>query len=181
MMKQKNRVCVRVPAVLALSLVTTLGAGCMAAEDAAAATEADVLAAPVAQAAAVGGATYQVPVDASLAGFNQYAVGHVKWEVKKGVRVLEYNLPQELVGTNQKVQLTGPDAASDWMLTGAVGTAMCNAQAGQIQCMEVLPGVSVDVPAVQSMVSKGQLAAQNLAVTKVFVGDPLGILTFKPR
>jgi hypothetical protein len=169
--------------MLAFGVVPVLGAGCMAADEAAAATGGETAVAPVSSALAAPGPTYEVPVaDPALVPFSQYPVaGHVKWEVKKGVRVLEYKLPAQLVGAEQKVELTGPDAAADWMLTGAAGTALCSAQAGQIQCMEMLPGVAIDVPAVETMVSAGQVAAQKLAVTKVFVGDPLGILRFSPR
>ena len=126
-------------------------------------------------------ATYEVPVAAELMSFATYDVSHVKWEVKKGARVLEYNLPDDLTGASNKVQLSGPDTTDNWELSGAAGDASCKTEAGQIRCHESLPGITVDVGAIELRVSMGQLAQEKLAVTKVFQGDPLGILQFTPR
>jgi hypothetical protein len=67
------------------------------------------------------------------------------------------------------------------VLTGEAGTATCTAQGQAVRCNESLPGVPVSVEAVEARVLEGKLAPQKLAITKVFAGDPLGILYFTPR
>lgn len=124
--------------------------------------------------------SYEVPVGSELAPFARYRLSDVRWMVKDGQRRLVYELPEDLLGHGRRVDFRGPDtAASAWTLDGgAVGTAQCVLAAGQMTCREQLPGVQVDVAAVEARVMAGELAPQQLEVTKVFQGDPIGVLRF---
>jgi hypothetical protein len=125
--------------------------------------------------------SYEVPVkDAALQAFAHYPVGPVEWTAKKGERKLEYALPTDLIGSEQRLELVGADSPNGpWTLRGATfGTADCQALNGQIVCREALAGVPIDVNAVAARVQTGDLPPQRLDVTKVFNGDPIGILRF---
>jgi hypothetical protein len=124
--------------------------------------------------------SYEVPVPDELMAFARYAVGTVKWVVKKDERRLEYTLPDELIGKRQPIELVGPETASQtWSLRGATfGTAECTQLQSQIECREQLDGLAIDVGAVESRVNAGQLPPERLRVTRVFQGDPIGILRF---
>jgi hypothetical protein len=127
--------------------------------------------------------SYEVPVtDSTLRAFAQYPVGVVEWTAKKGERKLEYALPTDLIGSEQRLELVGADNPNGpWTLRGATfGTADCQVESGQIVCREALAGVPIDVNAVSARVQAGALPPQRLEVTKVFNGDPIGILRF-PR
>ena len=128
-----------------------------------------------------GSPSYEVPVmDGALARFAQYAVAPVEWTAKKGERKLEYVLPAALVGADQRLEFVGADSAGGpWTLRGPTfGTASCENVSGQIVCRETLAGVPIDVAAVAARVQTGELPPQRLEVTKVFNGDPIGILRF---
>lgn len=124
--------------------------------------------------------SYEVPVGAELAPFARYRLTDVRWMVKDGQRRLVYELPEDLLGHSRRVDFRGPDTAeSTWTLDGeSVGTAQCVLAAGQMTCREQLPGVQVDIAAVEARVMAGELAPQQLEVTKVFQGDPIGVLRF---
>jgi hypothetical protein len=127
-----------------------------------------------------GAPSYEVPVSGDLADFAYYPIADVEWSERKGERRLEYTLPAELIGTAQRLELKGPDSAgSEWNLQGETfGTATCELVEGQIVCTEMLAGIPIDLTAVEQRVQAGELPPERLAISKVFQGDPLGILRF---
>jgi hypothetical protein len=127
-----------------------------------------------------GAPSYEVPVSEDLAGFAHYPIDSVEWSERKGERRLEYTLPADLIGTAQRLELKGPETTGpEWSLQGeAFGTATCELKEGQIVCVEQLAGIPIDLAAVEQRVQAGELPPERLETSKVFQGDPLGILRF---
>lgn len=138
--------------------------------------------------AAVGGSPdgiYEVPVtDASLVPYATYEVTDVKFQRRAdGTYRLHYDLPTQLVGNEQKVDLRGDVRGSTFTLTGAIGTAECTQTGSDVVCNEKFPGMVVDLPGVETALAAdgvvGTAATARLAVSARFGIDPIGILRFK--
>jgi hypothetical protein len=131
---------------------------------------------------APGTPVYEVPVSTQLAPYARYPVPEVAWTVKDGTRRLEYVLPADLVGSPQQVELTGPEVASGWTLTGeSFGSATCTQTGVRVVCMEQLAGVPIDMAALEQRAAAGELSAEQLQVARTFASDPIGILIFDAR
>lgn len=63
--------------------------------------------------------SYEVPVSDELADFARYPVASVERSERNGERRLEYTLPGDLVGADQRLEFKGPDSAGPrWSLQG---------------------------------------------------------------
>lgn len=128
-------------------------------------------------------ARYDVPVSPELEPFAQYQVTDAEWTINsRGERRLQYTLPLDLTGTAQLVELEGIDSGAPWQLVGEVAgtTAECVTDGPHVVCTEHLPGVVVDLAALEARVAAGSLSAERLRVAQVFAPDPIGILRFAP-
>lgn len=114
-------------------------------------------------------------------------VQEAQLHVSEGEVVLEYDLPAELTGVVQQVELEGdlPEGTDPLILSGSAGTATCyldNFQEGafDIYCLEELPGVAIDRAALEVLLeSRGldqDVVKAHLDVTDLFIEDPIGIL-----
>lgn len=138
----------------------------------------------------VGPGHYEVPLAPEQDALSIAAVTPVRetrLRVSEGVVVLEYDLPPELTGVVQQVQLSGPAplAAEPIALTGPAGSASCyvydvGATTMSLYCTEELPGVTIDRDALRTLLQARGLPEEriqeHLAVTDVFIEDPIGIL-----
>jgi hypothetical protein len=124
--------------------------------------------------------SYEVPVPAELAAYARYTIDSVQWRERSGERRLEYSLPADLVGVEQRIQFSGrASETSPWSLRGdKLGTAECEQTGDEVVCRETLSGLRVDVAAVEARVDAGELDPGRLDVARVFESDPIGILRF---
>ncbi len=129
---------------------------------------------------------YEVPiVKPELAAAATYATSEVHWTVSGGTARLEYDLPVALVGTSIRVEFTGSfdPATNKGTLTGPPGTAECTMTATTVECLEVMRGllpINADMALIASL-AKADYAGpveHRLEVSKVFIGDPIGVVRF---
>lgn len=137
-----------------------------------------------------GAGIYEVPLvpeSGELAEAAVTIVQEAQLHVSAGEVILEYDLPAELTGVVQQVELTGdlPDGAEPLLLTGPAGTATCYLEnfspgAFDLFCLEELPGVAIDRAALEALLeSRGldrDVIDAHLEVTDLFIEDPIGIL-----
>ncbi len=125
---------------------------------------------------------YLVPVsDPRLEPAASFEVSVKTKRLDDGSVRIHYDLPRELVGIPQKVDLVGP---LDGVLRGEAGTATCTSEGGTIVCHEQLDGIVVDLPAVTQALQAAGDSPEQIAmgeeVAEVFGTDPIGILRFAP-
>ncbi|MDF2693622.1 MAG: hypothetical protein K0S65_2005 [Labilithrix sp.] len=125
-------------------------------------------------------ASYSVPVASDLGASATYPVTtSILWTVEGETARLRYRLPADLVGgERQGVSMTGSwnAEAGAYELSGAVGTAKCRVDATLLHCEEQLPGIHVDLAAVQKRLAGTPDEAARLEVSRRFSVDPIGIL-----
>ena len=125
-------------------------------------------------------AHYTVPVASDLGDSATYPVtSRVLWKVENDNATLRYRLPADLVGDDsQGISMTGPWNAetSVFDLAGAMGTAHCRADEAMLHCEEELPGIHVDLAAVERRLANAPDQAARLEVSRRFIGDPIGVL-----
>lgn len=123
-------------------------------------------------------ATYFVPVEPAREAAASFPVGNVKWRVTSDRARLDYKLPAELAGSEQRVLLEGSfDATKNaYVLSGVVGTGECTLAANRLRCVEHLPGVVVDVEAAMALAPPNVDAAKRRSVVEQFPTEPVGIL-----
>ncbi|APR81509.1 Hypothetical protein A7982_06858 [Minicystis rosea] len=129
--------------------------------------------------------TYEVPVTPDLASAAVYGVAEVEWHVVGNTVTLEYDLPLGLVGTDVRVEFTGPmdTATSTAKLTGLPGTADCTLSGTGISCLEHMSGLLPMTPDYAVIEALAQTeyagpAAHRIEVAKQFAVDPIGIVKF---
>lgn len=127
---------------------------------------------------------YTVPVsDARLAPHATFPVTVKTKTLPNGDVRLHYDLPVELVGSVQAVDMVGSPGSPT--MTGAIGTAECVDTDGQTVCREKLGGVAVDPAGVAAALDAKQLPAFErqavLDVSERFGTDPIGVLSFTSR
>ena len=112
-----------------------------------------------------------------------YPIEDAEIEREAGTLRLGYSMPALLVGVSQRVSLRGPiDGAGRYAtISGDAGTGTCDLQPGGglvLRCNERLTGITVDLAAVEKLAAQvdPQNAAERLAVSKKFAGEPIGIL-----
>ena len=125
-------------------------------------------------------AHYSVPAASELGPSATYAVtSRVDWKVEGNTASIRYWLPAELVGDeHQGVALKGfwNAEAKVFELAGTMGSARCRADATLLHCDEQLPGIHVDLAAVQKRIASAPDGATRLEVSRRFIGDPIGVL-----
>jgi hypothetical protein len=118
-----------------------------------------------------GPGVYTVPA-APTASF---ALSRVSIEQAGGVVSVYYDLPADLVGRTQRVELDGlPDGDGAMQLAGTAGTSTCTVAQALLRCHEALSGVHVDVAAASAGLSPGN---PRLAAVQAFATDPIGVLS----
>ncbi|MGE0786021.1 MAG: hypothetical protein AB7S26_10060 [Sandaracinaceae bacterium] len=156
--------------------------------DAGAATDGGALAdgaSPLPPAPVIGGmlGEYEVPLEGPLAAYSRYQITDVHWflDADRSRMVLEYTLPAEMIGVAHFVDLDGTDGdtALPIMVAGDAGTGVCEQSGSIITCNEMLPGVPVDLAAIDAAVDAGTLPAERAEVSRAFGTDPIGILRFE--
>jgi hypothetical protein len=117
-----------------------------------------------------GPGTYTVP-EVPAAPF---ALASVRIEQSDGTVSVYYDLPADLVGQVQKVELTGvPDSAGTLQLSGAAGTSTCTVSATLLECDEHLSGIHIDAAQASSDLPPGD---PRIAAVEAFGSDPIGVL-----
>ena len=134
-------------------------------------------------------ASYEVPVPDALSAAATYPISWLTWQVSgSGAAELSYALPIGLVGREIRISLTGVlDAATQTAeLSGAQGTAVCTLSSVQLVCTEHLSGllpITPDLTVVTATANSdfGGVAADRVAVARIFADDPIGILRANPK
>lgn len=125
---------------------------------------------------------YEVPTDdPALAGANIYPTTKVELGAVGAQYVLEYDLPEGLVGGELALEFTGPRLANGvYQLVGANGTADCTYVGGALLCHEIFTNLVIDHAAVTAYWSAQGLSGAGLLrrqeVSQLFDADPIGIL-----
>lgn len=128
---------------------------------------------------------YSVPVsDPALEPFASQPVV-LDWRDSGGRYRLDYDFPSDLTGTSQRVSFEGArDPAGMIQLTGALGTATCEASSSGsgFICTERFPQMTFDLERLQRDLERRGLPeneiARRLEVATFFQSDPIGILSF---
>jgi hypothetical protein len=98
----------------------------------------------------------------------------VRIEQTGGMVSVYYDLPADLVGTAQSVELTGAvDATGALQLAGDAGTSTCTVSPAALDCDERLVGVHVDAAQASAQLPVGD---PRRAAVQAFTDDPIGIL-----
>lgn len=143
----------------------------------------------------VGSGTYEVPLvagDPELAEAAVTPVDSALLRIDDGVITLVYDLPIELTGGSEKVDVSGPLPEGDapLVLTGEGNTATCylrdvSAAGFELHCDEQLPGVTIDLAALEiELEGRGldrALIDQYLEVARLFSEDPIGVFRASMR
>ena len=125
---------------------------------------------------------YEVPTDdPALAGANIYPTTKVELQSVGAQFVLEYDLPEGLIGGELSLEFTGPRLASGvYQLVGANGDADCTYEDGALVCNETFTDLVIDHAAVTSYWSaqglEGAALLRRQEVSQLFEADPIGIL-----
>lgn len=113
----------------------------------------------------------------------RYALATLKSESVAGTFRLDYQMPELLVGNNQRISLRGTLDATGRIATvsGAAGSATCDLMPGgglSVRCTEMLPGVVVDLAAVERLAraSDPATAAAFVAIAARFSSEPIGFV-----
>lgn len=136
-----------------------------------------------------GDGRYEVPLDPEHAELGDAAFTPVfgaRLRIDEGQVSLSYDFPLELTGVDQSVDFDGPLPEGDGplVLAGDPGTATCSIRnvdgpSFDIHCFEELPGVDVDVAALETLLEERGVAPAEIAaridVAKLFSEDPIGI------
>lgn len=131
-------------------------------------------------------ALYRVPVEDApeLKVAAEYEI-RLKKSYPEHQDVLEYELPVELVGRRERVQLNQVASGFPGLLkyTGAQGVAICFEEAGTFVCSIKYKDLEIDPMAVEQTVrrmnSDPLKAANRLQVARRFAGEPQGILRYR--
>jgi hypothetical protein len=125
-------------------------------------------------------AHYTVPAASDLGESATYPVTTgVYWRVEGETATLRYRLPADLVGSeNQRISMTGSWNAQTAVfdLAGTMGSAHCRTDQTSLHCEEKLPGIHVDLAAVERRVASAPDGAVRVEVSMRFITDPIGVL-----
>jgi hypothetical protein len=127
---------------------------------------------------ALPGAVYEVPVSAELAPYARYPVRGVRFDVTAEAAELRYPIPEELVGTEQRLQFRGAWSVAEqaYVLSGPSGDARCTMGAdGAVECVERLV-VRIEL---DKVIERFGASHPRVEVTRRFSADPIGILHFR--
>jgi hypothetical protein len=103
-----------------------------------------------------------------------FPIAKVRVEQESGTISVYYDLPADLVGRPQRVELTGaPDASGTIELSGEAGTSTCTVSATAFSCREHLSGIHDDAAAASAGLPPG---APQAAAVWAFSSDPIGVL-----
>jgi hypothetical protein len=135
--------------------------------------------------AAASTAVYVVPAGPDTPE-TRYTLATPKSESVAGTYRLDYQMPALLVGNNQRISLRGTLDATGRIATvsGPAGSATCDLMPGgglSVRCTEMLPGVVVDLAAVERLAraSDPTTVTAFVAIAARFSSEPIGVVEIR--